>query len=596
MSPYAAPVKDILFAMRVAGLDEVAGARELSGDVVASILEEAGRFAAEVLAPLNTSGDRVGSCCNDGVVSTPPGFKEAYRSFVQAGWPTVAASPEFGGQGLPLIVSSALNEIWSSANLGFSLCPLANEHAAEAIVRHGSAPLRSLYVPRIVKGEWGAPMCLTESQAGSDLAAIRARAIPQGDHYRITGNKIFITYGEHDLTDNIVHLVLARLPDAPAGTAGISLFLVPKFMVAADGSLGTRNDWRCVSLEHKLGIHASPTAVIAYGERAEGAIGFLVGDPNRGMQAMFTMMNRMRLGIGNQAVAMSERAYQQARNFARERVQGHALKRVHNQPPGSDASVPIIRHEDVRRMLLTIRAETEAMRSLASYAAAQLDLAEGTGAKRAEAQLRADLLTPVVKGWTSEEAQSLVSLGVQVHGGAGYIEETGAAQLLRDTRILSIFEATTGIQALDLVRRKLARDEGKSMHALLTDMRDTADRCKSAGDPLRGLGESLDQAADLLAAVTRRVLEETRSSIESVAAVSVPYLMLVGTVCGDWMMTRAALLAAQKLAQNEDPEFHRAKLLTARFYADHVTPRAHGYAHEVLFGAPSTLELDEEAF
>jgi alkylation response protein AidB-like acyl-CoA dehydrogenase len=582
---YSAPVSEMLFAMReLARLDEVAalpGGGELDLALVRSILEQAGLFAEEVLVPLNRIGDRDGARFDQGRVTTPPGFRDAYRKFVEAGWQTLAARPEHGGQGMPHLVAVAVNEIWASANLAFSLCLLANENAAETLARHAPAELKKHYLARIVKGEWTAPMALTEPQAGSDLSLLRTRAVPEGDAYRLFGTKIFITYGEHDLADNIVHLVLARLRDAPEGTRGISLFLVPKFLVRPDGSLGERNDVHCLSVEHKLGIHASPTAVIAYGQKA-GAIGFLVGEPNRGLEAMFVMMNRMRLGVGVEGLAMSERAYQQARAYARERVQG--------RPPESATAgpVPIIRHPDVRRMLMEMKARIEAMRGLSYYAAARMDIAarHADAAERKAAQEMVNLLTPVIKGWQTEQAQEVVSLAVQIHGGSGYVEETGVAQLLRDVRITSIYEATTGIQALDLVSRKVGRDGGATVSRLV-DGAYAACRAlnKTKGEDERAIAAALEQGIRALEQATRYVVEKSPRAPSCVAAGAVPYLMLLGSIAGGWQLARSALVEGEP-----------SRAIVARYYAEHVLPRARAYAEEVLSGADSVLRLDEAGF
>ncbi len=446
MTDYAAPLADMRFALtEIAGIDEIArlpGCEQASPDVVDAVLEEAGKLAGGVLAPLNRIGDRQASRLENGVVRTPDGFKEAYAKYVEGGWNALPFPPEHGGQGLPMALSTAVFEMWNSANMGFALCPLLNVGAVEALHAHGTQEQKQVYLPKLVSGEWTGTMNLTEPQAGSDVGALRTRAVRDGDGYRITGQKIFITYGEHDMAANIVHLVLARLPDAPPGTRGISLFLVPKFLVDADGKLGQRNDVRCVSLEHKLGIHASPTCVLAYGDNG-GAVGFLIGEENRGMECMFTMMNNARLNVGLQGVAIAERAYQQARDFARQRVQSRPVTAT------SGDTYPIIHHPDVRRMLLSMRAQTEAMRALAYYTAGAIDRARHypDSEARAAQQRRVDLLIPVVKAWSTDLGVEIASTGVQVHGGMGFIEETGAAQHLRDARIAPIYEGTNGIQA-----------------------------------------------------------------------------------------------------------------------------------------------------
>jgi len=594
MSGYTAPLKDMLFVLQeLTGLDEISklpGLEEATPDVAQTILTEAGKFAAEVLAPLNQPGDRAGARVADGVVTTAPGFKEAYRQFVDSGWPTVPCTPDFGGQGMPQLLSIALSEMWCSSNMSFSLCPMLSQAAAEAIEKYGTDAQKAMFLRPMVSGEWTGTMNLTEPQAGSDLAATRARAVPEGDHYRLTGTKIFITFGEHDFTENIIHLVLARLPDAPEGTKGISLFIVPKFLVNADGSIGARNDLHCVSLEHKLGIHASPTAVMSYGDKG-GAVAYLIGQPNRGLEYMFLMMNRARLAVGLQGVAVSERAYQQALAYARERVQGRPLG-------ASGGRTTIVEHPDVRRMLMSMKAQTEAMRALAYLAAASLDrsMRHPDAKERARALASADLLIPIVKGWLTELGNEVVSMGVQVHGGMGFIEETGAAQLYRDMRIAAIYEGTTGIQAMDLVGRKVARDAGAAAHALIADMRATCDQLKSQKGDEDGsaIGAALADAVAAVESATNYVCDNFGSDPRGVAAGSVPYLMLFGTVAGGWQMARAAVVARQRLASGAgDKPFYEAKLATARYYADHVLPRAGAYAREVLHGAASTLRLDE---
>jgi alkylation response protein AidB-like acyl-CoA dehydrogenase len=595
MSTYVAPVKDMLFAMNeLAGFGEVVklpGCEELSPDLAETILDEAGKFAGEVLAPLNTAGDRQGAKLVNGAVTSSPGFKAAYQQFVDNGWTTLSCPTDFGGQGMPYSLSVAVNEMWKSSNLAFSLCPMLTQGAIEAIAHHAVGELKTTYLPKMVSGEWTGTMNLTEPQAGSDLAAVRTRAVPEGDHYRLTGTKIFITWGEHDYTDNIIHAVLARLPDAPEGVKGISLFLVPKYLVNADGSLGARNDVQCVSLEHKLGIHGSPTAVLAYGEKG-GAIGYLIGEPNRGLEYMFTMMNHARLAVGLEGVAIGERAYQKALSYARERVQG--------RPLGSkDPAATIIGHPDVRRMLMTMKAETEAMRALAYYAYACLDHATRNpdAARRQTAQAMVDLLTPVVKGWLTETGIEVATLGIQVHGGMGFIEETGAAQFLRDARITTIYEGTTGIQALDLVGRKVGRDGGAAVKQLLTMMGGVLnDASHTSGDDIAAIAAQLKAALALAESTSTYVAKNFGSATREVAAGSVPYLMLMGIVGGGWQMLRAALAAQKRLAADGSDEFAKSKIITARFYADHLLPRCGGYAHEVLHGAASALRLDAAGF
>jgi 3-(methylthio)propanoyl-CoA dehydrogenase len=563
MVPYAPPVSDMRFVLEeVAGLASIAslpGYEVATPDTVAAVLDQAADLARDVLAPLNDSGDREGARLENGVVRAPAGFRDAYQTFVAGGWGGLPCLEEYGGQGLPLAVAAAVSEMWSAANLGFALCPMLTMGAVEALEHHGTEELKTLYLPRLVSGEWTGTMNLTEPQAGSDVGALKTRAVKHGDHYRITGQKIFITYGDHDLAENIIHLVLARTPDSPPGTHGISLFLVPKFLPDADGAPGRRNDVRCVSLEHKLGIHASPTAVLAFGDE-EGAIGFLVGEEHRGMACMFTMMNNARLNVGLQGVAISERAYQQALEYARTRVQG--------VPVGRDGAAPIVWHPDVRRMLLLMRARTEAARALAYLTAASLDRVRRSpdAGDRKRMRARAELLVPMVKAWSTDLGVENASLAVQVHGGMGFIEETGVAQHYRDARIAPIYEGTNGIQALDLLGRKLVRDQGAAAYALITEMRDLP-----AGPP------TLLNAIDAVETATTHLLKTWGNDPASAMAGATPYLTLFATVAGGWLMVRAALATSEKLDRCEgDPRFLKGKLLSAQFYTDHVLPQATG--------------------
>ena len=595
MSQYHPPVREMLFVMNeLAGLHQVAalpGLEDASPDMVAAILEEAGKFAADVLDPLNAVGDREGARLrDDGVVATPPGFKDAYRQFCELGWNGLARSPDFGGQGMPHLVAAAVDEMWNSANMAFELCPMLTGGAIEAIETNGSDELKKKYLPKMVSGQWTGTMNLTEPQAGSDLAAVRTKAVPQADgSYKLFGNKIFITYGEHDYTDNIVHLVLGRTPDAPPGVKGISLFVVPKFIVGADGVPGARNDVRCVSLEHKLGIHASPTAVLAFGD-AGGAVGHVVGEENRGLEYMFVMMNNARFGVGMQGVGLGERAYQRAVAYARERVQG----RTGDTAPG------IIGHPDVRRMLLSMRAATEAGRALGYVTAAALDFAHRHPDESVRAHKRAfaELMIPIVKGWGTETAQRTASLGVQVHGGMGYIEETGAAQYLRDARITTIYEGTTGIQANDLVGRKIARDRGAALMDAIAELRETVPQLTATGDAnLAVIANRLNAGLDALAGAGKHVAESMRADTRGVLAGAVPFLELAGIVFGGGQLARAALAAAAKLASGTgDADFLRAKIATARHFADHFLTQAHGLAAAATGGASAALELSDAQF
>ncbi len=596
MSTYTAPLKDMQFAIAefagLGGISALPGCEEVNAELVEAVLTEAGKFARDVLDPLNRSGDRQGASWRDGVVAAPDGFKEAYAQFIAAGWNGLAADTAFGGQGLPHCVALPLQEMWNSANMAFCLCPMLTTGVQEALTHHGSEVLLKTFMPKLVSGEWTGTMNLTEPQAGSDLSAVRTRAVPEDDHYRIQGTKIFITWGEHDMADNIVHLVLARLPDAPEGVKGISMFVVPKFLVNADGSTGERNDIRCVSIEHKLGIHGSPTCVLAYGDNG-GAVGHLVGEPHRGLEYMFTMMNHARLGVGMEGVALAERACQHALEYAKMRVQGRAI----GQRSGD--RVTIIHHPDVRRMLMTMRAQTEAMRALGYCAAGELDRAKRHPDEKVRAghQARLDLLTPVVKGWCTELAVEIASLGMQVHGGTGFIEETGAAQYLRDARITTIYEGTTGIQANDLIGRKVGAEKGATALALIAEMRALDAPLAVAGADFAGMREAFAPAVDGLEAATRWLVGQYRQAPDAAAAVAVPYLKLFGTVAGGWLMGRAALVARERLGTpGADRGFLEAKLATARFYLEHLLPQAGALARTVTHGAASTLALDPEAY
>jgi len=597
MSEYVAPLRDMQFVIKELGaLDLVGrlpGCEEVTPDLVDAVLDEAGKFASGVLSPLNQIGDREGASLEDGVVTTPAGFKDAYRQFRDAGWPALNGVPEFGGQGLPHLLSGMVSEIWNAANMGFCLCPMLTSGAVNAILRHGSDAQRQTYLHKLVSGEWSGTMNLTEPQAGSDLSAVRARALPEGEHYRIYGTKIFITYGEHDFAENIIHLVLARTPDAPEGVKGISLFVVPKFLVNADGSLGARNDVRCVSIEHKLGIHASPTCVMAYGDK-DGAIGYLVGEENRGLEYMFTMMNFARLEVGIEGIAIAERAYQRARAYAQERVQGREAG------VRGGERVTIIHHPDVRRMLMGMKAQVEAMRALAAAACVALDVAHRhpDREERLKQQSVFDLLTPVVKGWCTELSIEIASTGVQVHGGMGFVEETGAAQHLRDARITSIYEGTTGIQANDLIGRKVAAEKGMTAKAVIAQMVAFDRELAGASDPaLIVIRRALSEGVAALDEATGWLLETYPYNVKAASAGAVPYLKLWGTVAGGWQMARAALVAKQRIdAGSAELHFYQAKLATARFYAEHVLPQAHALRQAIVNGSASVLALAEGQF
>ncbi|HWH84139.1 MAG TPA: acyl-CoA dehydrogenase C-terminal domain-containing protein [Burkholderiaceae bacterium] len=603
MNEYVAPLKDMRFVLReLAGLDAVValpGQEDLSPDLAHAILEEAGKFASGVLSPINVTGDREGGArWRDGEVRTASGWREAYAQFVAGGWNALSCATRHGGQGLPRLVSALVEEMWNGANVAFALCPMLTRGAIEALELCGDPTQKSMYLPKLVSGEWTGTMNLTEPQAGSDLAAVRTRALPQADgSYRVHGQKIFITYGEHDLSDNIVHLVLARAAGAPEGVKGISLFVVPKFLVQDDGSLGARNDVRCVSIEHKLGIHASPTAVLAFGDRS-GAIGWLVGEENRGLETMFIMMNAARYSVGLEGVGLCERAYQRALAYARDRVQGTELgSRSGN---GGRDKVAIIRHPDVRRMLLQMKSRTEALRAVACVVAAAMDAAAAHPDTALRQQNRAfvDLMIPIVKGWSTETSVLVTSLGVQVHGGMGFIEETGAAQHLRDARITPIYEGTTGIQAADLIGRKIARDDGQVIRWVIEHMRDVQAQLAGKDDAaLAAIGAGLAQGIGALERSVQFILATYGSAVKRPSAGAVPFLELFGIVAGGWQMARAALVAHQRLAEgSSDAAFLKAKRLTARFYADHVLSAAPGLAHAVIHGADAVLELQDEQF
>jgi alkylation response protein AidB-like acyl-CoA dehydrogenase len=596
MAEFAPRLDDMKFVLReVVGIDRVAALpayQDATPDVVDAVLEEAGRFGREVLAPINRIGDRQGAVLENGVVRTPEGFKDAYRRFIDGGWNAVQFEPQWGGQGLPWMVSNAVQEIWDAANTSFALCPMLGQGAVEALAAHGSQTQQQRWLPKLVSGEWTGTMNLTEPQAGSDVGALRTKAVREGDHYRITGQKIFITYGDHDWTDNIVHLVLARTAGAPSGTRGISLFIVPKINLGADGALDGRNDLRVVSLEHKLGINASPTCVMSYGDDG-GAVGYIVGEENRGMEYMFTMMNNARLNVGLLGLGTAERAYQQARDFAKERVQGRDIA-------GSAGAVTIIHHPDVRRMLMTMKAETEAMRTLAYLAAYHLDLSKRhpDAAERASHQARIDLLTPIVKAWCTDVGCEVTSTGVQVHGGMGFIEETGAAQHFRDARIHPIYEGTNGIQANDLVGRKLMRDGGEAARALIADMRGLdKDLAAAKGEDIAAIRRGLKEALDALDHATAWLLATFPKDVRLAAAGAVPYLTLFGNVAAGWLMARSALAAQAALARGGgDKAFYEAKLATCRFFADLHLPRSAGLLHAVTEGGRKVMALAEEQF
>jgi 3-(methylthio)propanoyl-CoA dehydrogenase len=594
---YTAPLKDMLFDIEhLAGLEQIAqlpGFEEAGLETAQAVLEECARFNEGVIAPLNAEGDKNPSGWKDGKVTTTAGFVQAYKQYAEGGWQGLQHPSDFGGQGLPKAIGAACIEMLNSANLSFALCPLLTDGAIEALLTAGSDALKSVYLEKLVSGEWTGTMNLTEPQAGSDLAMVRSRAEPQPDGtYKVFGTKIFITYGEHDMADNIVHLVLARIPGAPEGVKGISLFVVPKFLVNTDGSLGARNDVHCVSIEHKLGIKASPTAVLQYGDGG-GAVGFIVGEENRGLEYMFIMMNAARFAVGMQGIAVAERAYQKAVAYARDRVQ--------SRPVDGSVSGPaaIIHHPDVRRMLMTMRAYTEGCRAMASVAAAAYDAAHHhpDAAARKQNQAFYEFLVPLVKGYSTEMSLEVTSLGVQVHGGMGFIEETGAAQYYRDAKILTIYEGTTAIQANDLVGRKTARDGGQTAQAIAAQIEKTeGELAKRDSGAARAVAKRLAAARKAFLDVVAFVAQQSKASPNAVFAGSVPYLMLAGNLVAGWQLARALLVAEDLLQKGQDATFLRAKIITARFYADHILAKAPGLRDSIVEGAESVTALPLEAF
>lgn len=594
MNNYNAPLSDIWFVLReIAGIDEIVklpGFEDSETDTIETVLSGAARFAGEVPAPQNRTGDVEGAVWTGGKVRMPAGFGSAYAAFAANGWAGLGCEPEFGGTAMPRVVVAAVREMWHSANLAFGLCLVLSTGAVEALSLSASEDLKQRFLPKLVSGEWTGTMNLTEPHAGSDLAAIRTRAAPRPDgSFLITGHKIFITYGEHDMAPNIVHLVLARLPDAPAGTKGISMFVVPKFLVDAGGELGARNDVTCTSIELKLGIHASPTCVINFGDRG-GAVGHLVGEANRGLEYMFVMMNDARLISGIQGLAVAERAFQQARTYAQERVLGRDIA-------GSKGAVRIIEHPDVRRMLMLMKCQTEAMRALAYFIAAARDRADvhPDAAMRERSAALVGLLTPIAKGWCTETGIEVASTGIQVHGGVGYIEETGAAQHLRDVRITAIYEGTTGIQANDLMSRKIAHEGGATLRRLIADIRSTAVRLSAEGDAdLSAIGRPLASGVTALETAVSYVIENFNAHPRQTAVGAVPLFKLAGFVTGGWLMGAAAEAATARSRDGDgDPTMYQAKRATARFFADQVLSHAPGLAHTVIHGAGRVMELAE---
>ncbi len=594
---YKAPLKDMLFDIKhIANIDAVAqipGFEEAGYETAQAVLEECAKFNEGVLSPLNWEGDKNPSSWKDGVVTTTPGFKQAYKQYAEGGWQGLQHPLDFGGQGLPKTIGAACGEMLNSANMSFALCPLLSDGAIEALLTAGSDELKAIYLEKLVSGQWTGTMNLTEPQAGSDLAMVRSRAEPQPDgSYKVFGTKIFITYGEHDMAENIVHLVLARVTGAPEGVKGISLFVVPKFMVGKDGALGARNDVHCVSIEHKMGIKASPTAVLQYGDHG-GAIGYIVGQENRGLEYMFIMMNSARYAVGMQGIAIAERAYQKAVTFAKDRVQSRPVDGSIN------ASAPIIHHPDVKRMLMTMRAYTEGCRAMASVAAAAYDASHHHPDAEVRKQNQAfyEYMVPLVKGYSTEMSLEVTSLGVQVHGGMGFIEETGAAQYYRDAKILTIYEGTTAIQANDLVGRKTARDGGQTAKGIAAQIEKTeAALAQQGGAAARAVARRLKAAREAFVDVVNFVAGNTKASPNAVFAGSVPYLMLAGNLVAGWQMARSLLVAEQELAAGNDVGFMQAKITTAVFYADHLLSKAPGMRDSIVEGADSVTALALEAF
>jgi hypothetical protein len=594
---YTAPVKDMLFNMQhLANIEQIAqipGFEDAGLDTAQAVLEECAKFTGGVLAPLNFEGDENPSSWKDGVVTATPGFKDAFRQLTEGGWQGLQHPADFGGQGLPKTIGAACMEMLNSANMSFALCPLLTDGAIEALLTAGSDELKAIYLEKLISGQWTGTMNLTEPQAGSDLALVRTKADPQPDGtYKIFGTKIFITWGEHDMAENIVHLVLARVAGAPEGVKGISLFVVPKFLVNKDGSLGARNDAHCVSIEHKLGIKASPTAVLQFGDHG-GAVGYLVGQENRGLEYMFIMMNAARFGVGIQGIAIAERAYQKAVGYAKDRVQSRPVDGSIN------ASAAIIHHPDVRRMLMTMRASTEGCRAMAAVAAAAYDAAHHhpDADTRKQNATFYEFMVPLVKGYSTEMSQEVTSLGVQVHGGMGFIEETGAAQYYRDAKILTIYEGTTAIQANDLVGRKTARDGGQTAKAIAAQIEKTEGELLASGTPVaKAVARRLAAGRQAFLDVVDFVAGGAKASPNAVFAGSVPYLMLAGNLVAGWQLARSLLVAEALLPKGQDEAFLRAKITTAQFYAEHILVKAPGLRDSIVEGADSVTDLALESF
>ena len=594
MSEYRLPHEEIRFVLEeLIGLQKVAklpGLTSVTIEDASAILDQAGRFASETLAPLNQIGDHEGATLENGIVRTATGFAEAYKAYSEAGWCASAGDPSYGGQGLPRLINTALFDVWNAANLAFALCNTLTDSATALLSQHGTDEQRNLYLTRLLSGEWTGAMAMTEPQAGSDVGALSCSAQPDGDTYRVKGQKIFISWGDHDLTDNIVYLVLARLPDAPSGSKGISLFVVPKFVPDKNGNPSARNDVACIALENKLGIHASPTCIMEFGAN-EGALGWLIGGPHRGLAAMFTMMNSARLAIGHEGLGIAERAYQQAKTYAAERLQGHDR---------DGKPLAIINFPDVRRMLLSMKARLEAMRALCYDAALSVDFAahHPEEATRVLHDDRVALLTPIVKAWCTDGAVEVTSTNIQIHGGAGYIEETGAAQLFRDARITPIYEGTNGIQALDLVRRKLGSDDGLAMNALIEEMRQFDGALSTSNDgAIAAIRGRFAEASAALARTTHQLLNDLRNDPDRAEAAATPYLELAGTVLGGYYMARSALIAEENISMKTgNTKFYQAKLATALFYAESILPKSTALARAATGGADTVSYMAPEDF
>lgn len=585
MNRFEPPIKDMLFALdQFIGLENMKNIeglkQEIDKEFLSSIYGSAADIASEVIAPTNVDGDRIGVSLNDGKVEVPPGYKEAYDAYVEGGWPTLSFNPHFGGQGLPSLVSMPINEMVMAANFSWAHLVLLTNSVIRGLESHASESLQSLFLSKLISGEYSGTMNLTEPQAGSDLSVLNTTATQAGDHYKISGQKIFITWGEHDLSDNIIHLVLARLPDAPEGVKGISLFLVPKYLVNDDGSLGERNNLKAVSLEHKLGIHGCATCVMSY----EDATGYLVGEVNQGLSCMFTIMNDARIGVACESVAIAERAYQQALSYAKERVQG----RTDDQ---SDR-VTIIHHPDVRRMLLKMRSQIEVMRILVYLNTLELDCAESDH----QHSLRADLLTPITKGWCSELCQEITSIGIQIHGGMGYVEETGAAQHFRDSRITTIYEGTTGVQANDLIGRKVIRDNGSELKRFIAEIATEIESFDAGQEDLLDIQKTMKSAACVIENSINYILDSQATDPFLAGSASYNFLMLMGTYTGGWIASRSAKLAIQNIEEGNDIEFHQAKLVSSTFFIEQCLPMIHAYSKALMSGSKSTMILSEDQF